>query len=360
MDKSVLILGGTGAMGKPLQEILIKKGFDVSVTSRSKHESSNVTYFQGDAHDVKFLKKVLSGKHFCSVVDFMTYSSDEFESIVDTILPNTNQYIFMSSARVYAESESLITEDNPRILDVCSDEVYLKTDEYALKKAREENVLLTKENHNWTIIRPSITYNDERLQMPVAEKEDWLYRVLEGRSIVFPRDLIDIKTTMSYGNDVAKAISKLINNNKALGKIIHIAGAESVTWGDVLDIYVKALKPIVGNINIVYVDDVKKISNPLGKHYQVKYARAINREFDNTRLFSIIGEMKFTSVDEGLTKCVRAFTAGKRKFKIISWKNEALMDRFSHEKTPLKAFSKVKWKIMYLVARYFPYFALKK
>lgn len=115
---------------------------------------------------------------------------------------------------------------------------------------------------------------------------------------------LTVNICMSYGNDVAKAISKLIDNDKALGKIIHIAGAESVTWGTVLDIYVKALEPIVGNINVVYIDDVKKISIPLGKYYQVKYARAINREFDNTKLFSIIGEMKFTSVDEGLTKCV--------------------------------------------------------
>lgn len=360
INKNVLILGGTGAMGRPLQDILIKKGFDVSVTSRSKHESSNVTYYQGDAHDTEFLKKVLYSQNFCAVIDFMTYSSAEFENIVDIILPNTSQYIFMSSARVYAESESLITEKSPRILDVCSDITYLKTDEYALKKAREEDVLIARKEHNWTIIRPSITYNDERLQMPVAEKEDWLYRVLEGRSIVFPRDLINTRTTMSYGKDVAKAIGELVDNEKAFGQIIHVAGAKSITWGDVLDIYIKALKPILGNINVVYVDDVKKLSVPLGKEYQVKYARAINREFDNTKLFSIIGKMNFISAEEGLTKCVKAFVEGQYKFKTISWKNEALMDRLSNEKTPLKAFPKIKWKIMYLVARYLPYFSLKR
>lgn len=360
INKNVLILGGTGAMGRPLQEILIKKGFDVSVTSRLKHESTNVTYYQGDAHDTEFLKRILYSKNFCTVVDFMTYSSVEFENIVDIILPKTNQYIFMSSARVYAESSSLITEKSQRILDVCSDKAYLKTDEYALKKAREEDVLIAKEKHNWTIVRPSITYNDERLQMPVAEKEDWLYRVLEGRSIVFPRDLMNIKTTMSYGNDVAKAIGELVDNEKAFGQIVHIAGAKPITWGDVLDIYIKALEPILGNINVVYVNDVRKISIPLGKEYQVKYARAVNREFDNTKLFSIIGEVNFISAEEGLTKCVRAFIEEKYKFKTISWRNEALMDRFSKEKTPLKAFAKTKWKIMYLVARYLPYFSLKR
>lgn len=47
----------------------------------------------------------------------------------------------MSSARVYAENNALISEDSPRLLDVSTDAVYLRTNEYALAKAREENIL---------------------------------------------------------------------------------------------------------------------------------------------------------------------------------------------------------------------------
>lgn len=360
MSKSVLILGGTGAMGKPLQDVLLNKGFEVSVTSRSKHESGAVTFYQGDAHNKDFVNNLLVEQCFDTVIDFMSYTTEEFKKIVDIFLDNTSQYIFISSARVYAETQGLITEDSPRLLDVCEDEEYLKTDEYALRKAREENILFESGKHNWTIVRPSITYNDERLQMPVAEKEDWLYRVLEGRSIVFPNDLKAVKTTLSFGDDVAKAIGELVGNKKAVGQVVHIAGAPSVTWEQVLNIYCRALEPIVESVNIVYVDQVDKISNPLGKNYQVKYARAINREFDNSKLLSIIGEMDFTSTEIGLTDCVLNFVKGPRRFKTISWKNEALLDRNCHERTPLKAFKKVKWKVMYLIARYSPYFFLVK
>lgn len=360
MSKSVLILGGTGAMGKPLQDVLLNKGFEVSVTSRSKHESSDITFYQGNAHDIGFMKRLLMEHSFDAVIDFMSYTTGEFKKIVDIFLNNTSQYIFISSARVYAETDGMITEDSPRILDVCTDEEYLKTDEYALRKAREENILFESGKRNWTIVRPSITYNDERLQMPVAEKEDWLFRVLEGRSVVFPSDLKAIKTTLSYGDDVAKAIGELVGNEKAIGQAIHIAGAPAVTWEQVLNIYCQALAPIVGMVNVVYVDQVDKISNPLGKNYQVKYARAINREFDNSKLFSIIGEMDFTSAESGLTECVRKFVEGPRRFKTISWKNEALADRFCHERTPLKSFQKAKWKVLYLIARYSPYFYLVK
>ena len=85
----------------------------------------------------------------------------------------------------YANENGRITEKSKRLLDVCTDEEYLKTDEYALTKVRQENILLSSGKKNWTIIRPYITYNVERLQLGVYEKENWLYRALHGRSIVF-------------------------------------------------------------------------------------------------------------------------------------------------------------------------------
>lgn len=54
---------------------------------------------------------------------------------------------------------------------MCRDEDYIKTDEYALQKARQENILLGSKYKNWTIIRPYITYNKERLQLGVLEKK---------------------------------------------------------------------------------------------------------------------------------------------------------------------------------------------
>ena len=56
------------------------------------------------------------------------------------------------------------------------DEEYLKTDEYALSKARQEDILHRSGKNNWTVIRPYITYSEIRLQLGVLEKELWLYR----------------------------------------------------------------------------------------------------------------------------------------------------------------------------------------
>ena len=92
-----------------------------------------------------------------------------------------------------------ITENSPRLLDVVHDIEYLKTDEYALSKARQEDILRKNRNNNWTIIRPYITYSGQRLQLGIYEKEQWLYRALQNKPIVFPEELRNNLTTLTWG-----------------------------------------------------------------------------------------------------------------------------------------------------------------
>ena len=72
----------------------------------------------------------------------MVYGTDEFKLKIDLFLEHTGQYIYISSSRVYANENKCITEKSKRLLDICEDDEYLKTDEYALVKARQENLLL--------------------------------------------------------------------------------------------------------------------------------------------------------------------------------------------------------------------------
>ena len=64
----VLMLGGTGAMGRPLAKILASRGAEVVITSRSRSGSDKkgMEYRQGDAHDIGFLKRLL--KDFYDVI----------------------------------------------------------------------------------------------------------------------------------------------------------------------------------------------------------------------------------------------------------------------------------------------------
>lgn len=349
--KSVLILGGTGAMGMSLVPLL-EKTYDVTVTSRSFHKSDDVLYIKGNPHDTVFLKQLLSRRHFDAIVDFMNYKADEFNQIADILLSHTQQYIFTSSARVYNLVDGKITEDSPRLLDTCADCDYLKTNEYALEKAREENYILKHQEKNWTIIRPGLIYNDNRFQLALWEKEEWLYRALNGKKIVMPKELENVRTTMTYGRDAAYAISKLVCNISSLGEVFNITGDYSLTWGEILKIYIDSLREYGGiDADVYWVSDVDRLSKMFNRYYQIKYARGVSREFNNSKLINAIGEFKFLHPQDGLRCCIDRFISNGANFASIPWIKEAAFDRITGEHANLKQFDGIKGKIGYIVAR---------
>ena len=352
----ILLLGGTGPMGVHLANLLSEEGHDISVTSRSRHnDSDRVNYFQGNARDNAFLNDILK-RPWDAIVDFMTYGTDEFRSRMNLLLGSTDQYVFLSSARVYSQSDTPITEETPRLLDVTTDQDYLKTDEYALAKARQENLLRDSGKENWTVIRPSITFSEDRLQLGVLEKEAWLYRSLHGRSIVFSNDIVDKVTTMTYGLDVAKGMASIVANEKALGQVFHITSKESLKWHEVLSLYVDVIESRTGKRPKVVMTE-KATSLKFNK-YQVIYSRYFNRRFDNTKINNFIPVDDFRNVRSSLTQCLEAFLK-EPTFRPINWKLEAANDRAAGEYTPLKEIPGLKTKVNYIADRFNLSFVLR-
>lgn len=295
-NKQILILGGTGAMGTYLVQMYKDKpDVDCFVTSR-KHLSdfSNIHYVHGNAIDDTFLFNLLKQKDWDAIIDFMSYSTEQFQKRVNDLLNATHHYIFLSSARVYADSENPIREDSPRLLDVCTDNEYLGTDEYALAKARQEDLLQNSAKKNWTIVRPYITFSEYRLQLGVLEKEQWLYRAQKGKSIIFSKDIASKYTTMTHGKDVAKGIYALIGRKEAMGEIFQITAPNPIKWEEVLTLYTETIKKVTGKkTNVIFTDHHEMIVGG-GTIYQWKYDRLFNRRFDNTKISRFIEQQEIT------------------------------------------------------------------
>lgn len=354
----ILVLGVTGSMGVPLVQKLSQEN-EVFVTTRSKRDSShNIKYIQGNAKEKVFLEDVLSMCKWDAIIDFMVHSEKDLKILTPLFLENTKQYVFISSSRVYSETNGKITEDTPRLLEASKDTEYLKTNEYALAKAREEDILLHSGNKNFTIIRPTITYNNYRLQLGVLEKENWLYRALHGRSIVFSEDINDKLTTMTLGDDVAEGIASIIGKPKALGEIFHITSPVSLPWSEVLNTYLHVLKKHTGKE--VPVVMTKKSTNLKFKWriYQVIYCRYFNRTFDNSKINQFCDVSTFTTPDEGLAKCLENFLK-QPKFANIQWDIEGVNDRVTGEITSMSEISGIGNKITYFCYRYGLQFILK-
>lgn len=345
----ILLLGGTGAMGYHLTSILAGAGHELYITSRSNREScQNVHFIQGNAHDSHFLNYVLGYTSWDCIVDFMHYKTEQFRGRITKVLKSTQQYIFLSSSRVYADSKTPIVETSPRLLDVSTDERFLSTDEYALAKAREENILFEHKYKNWTIVRPYITYSEQRLQLGVLEKESWLWAALNLGVVIFSKDIACHVTTLTYGYDVARGIAALIGESEAIGEVFHITCNRQIKWEEVFEIYNRTLSSEGFNAMPVYKDRTSRLQSP-GK-YQVVYDRYYDRVFDNSKINRFIDTGSFKTPEEGLTECLRRFLKSS-EFKRFDIESLLMLTKDSGVRIKLSQIGRKKDKIKFILIK---------
>lgn len=350
----VLLLGGTGVMGMYLVKLLDRDKIETYVTSRQDRESfGTIHYVKGNAMDDNFMRQIIGGgKNWDVILDFMSYKTDQFKKRLKLLLGGTKQYVYISTARVYGNQDYPIKESSPRLLDCSDDRVFLLTDEYSLTKARQEDLLLNSGYSNYTIVRPCITYGDNRLQLGVYEKEEWLYRVLHGRTVVFPQEIAKRVTTLTTGEDVARAIYTMVGNERAVGDIVHITCGHHRKWEDIIDIYAEAIHKLLGqefNVKTVSLDEFLSVRYNSLK-YQVIYDRVYDRVYDVSHLNSYIDVSSFTPPEVGIPEALQRFMANPL-FKGINWRFEARKDRLAGEHTPLSEIPSLKHKLVYLQAR---------
>lgn len=352
MSAKYLVLGGTGAMGEYLVDILSKSN-QVHVTSRKEHQSKgNIIYHKGNAHDKSFLTQLSKELgNIDAIIDFMYYDLYEFKSKCDFFLSICKQYIFISSSRVYANKKGELVETDERMLDVLTDKSYLETNDYALEKAREEDLLRKQGKKNWTIIRPYLTFNEFRLQLGTYGMGDWLYRAMHGRTIVMSNEIADRCTTLTNGFDVAIAIASLLGKEETFGETYHITCNQPLKWREILDIYTDVLKSRGFDVRIKYVD--KCLLYPEWRKWQALYDRCYDRIFDNSKIGRYVDISKFHDIKESLTDCLSSYLISTRSLK-PDWGTQARLDRTAGERADKTEFQGIGDYYKYLSQRYIP------
>jgi len=348
----ILLLAGSGAIGRHVAVLAASRGHEVFVTSRvSRGLGQGVQLLQGDAMDRSFLCSVLKRK-WDVVIDFLVYSTQDFSERIDELLGSANHYIFLSSARVYADSEYPITEQSPRLIDVCDDADYLRTAEYALEKARQEDLLRSATHNNWTIVRPYVTYAENRLQLGVFEKEAWLFRALRNKPIVFSEDICRKKTSLTYARDVAHWIVGLCGLECARRETFNVMSNENITWGSVLAFYQECLREAIGFNRAPVLVGLEEFQRIHRNWAQVCFDRLYDRTFDNTKIQQVVGRLSTVPPVSGLRMCLKRFLADP-EFRAIDYILEGTKDRIANVKSDLSGFPDVKSRVRYLYGRYF-------
>ena len=81
--------------------------------------------------------------------------------------------------------------------------------------------------------------------------------------------------------------------------------------------------------------------------------REYNRRFSNVKIQTDSGERQaFMETKQGLEKCLTEFLNGERRFQFRDWKEEAVLNRISGDKSRLREIRGIKNKVKYVVYRY--------
>lgn len=330
----ILMIAGTGAIGSALMEILSGQGHEIYITSRSCRKSCvpGIRFIQGNALDDLFIAFLLSKYNFDAIVDFGNYEADRFLRRKDMYLSSADLYMFMSTSRVYAENgEGLLNERSGRLSDL---EPGIPDHEYAICKAHCEDMLLNSQCGNWTIIRPYITYNTERLQLGVYEKEQWLARLLNNKPLIIPARILECKTTMTYAADVARRMAEIIyRGREGSGEIFQIASMENRTWKEILKIYLHIMRGKGLGVPDIYVTyDDTYISRFLNV-YQYENDRLYDRCFDSSKADKFTGQYDYMPLEGGLEKCLGEYV-----------RKPAFVDGRCHTDLDYYMDTRVRWK----------------
>lgn len=291
----MLLLGGTGAIGENLREVLNKKGYMVYVTSRKcRKNTENVHYIQGNAKDIVFLNKLLNEYKVDIIFDFMLYTVEQFQDRYELLLSSCKQYFFLSSQRVYADvynSKGELDEQCLRKVDSIDEK--WKKDNYGYVKGLEENILFGSIYKNWTIVRMSITFSKNRFQFGPLDNFD-VVRAIRSQCSGIPDTLVNTYTTLTYGVDAANLLEMLILHEHAYSEVFNISSKEFYTWGEVADIY----KEVFGmNYKIISEKEYLIATNT----QNMMLDRSLDRKIDTSKFWKVVkGNYTGHSLKEGL------------------------------------------------------------
>ena len=363
----ILVIGGTGNMGRPLVKSLVEGGHRVSVVCRRNVSEEDNTYLAnaggmylyGDAKDRQFMSNVLS-RHFDAIVDFCIYSSEEFRKRMDAFLDKTDQYVCLSTAAVYADIPTPKNESSPRYME--SDPPKAGTAKwswYCYEKARIEDMLHKSGKSNWTIVRPGVTMNSNHVGWGLWWNDQWLGRIIRGQKVVVEKDILDFKFSLSSGAQVALLIGSIVGNEKALGEVFNVCSSEVWSWKELLDKYKSLLSKCGYRLNIAYVNSQDVIKANLGSEYVYTRARLLDRVFDNAKIVSLNSSLSWgKSMAELLEEWTRNYIQGYKR-PIASQDGQlnqmVAMDKLTGACSSRCDFQSLRLYIKYLLMRYFPW-----
>ena len=337
--RKILLIGGTGCLSTDIARKLCDSvEYELYMLNRGNQKERmpcNTNLIVADIRQSDSCRRILEGLYFDVVVDFISYTDKQLQNTLDILEGHYKQFIFISSAAVYdikVIGKKKITEEAP---------IGNKEWWYSQGKIECEKLLagyFSKRNEVYTIVRPFVTYNEERLPYALAPGYHYTWtiirRIMEEKPIVVWDEfncVMPITSTLDFAN----GIIALFNNKKAYGNIFHIATEKVYSWKQILDVVGNILNK---NIHYIHIDN-KKISSIFPEYEDtITYDKCFDYYVDNSNIKSVCPEFyNLLDLEAGMKRMVSYHLKNAYAQKTdYMWdaRMDMLIDRYCYDNYP--------------------------
>lgn len=298
----ILFLGGTGNISAECAAWLHGRGHEILVLSRGRAAVPPAyRTLRADRKDPAALRAALTGVRPDVVINFLGYELADVQLDYELFRDSVRQYIFISSATVYAKPPRRlpITEDAP-LGNAFWD--------YAQKKLQCEEWLRQRwaeDGFPATIVRPSHTYSQRWIPNPASSSSYTFAARLERGQPVFVPDDGENPWTLTAASDFAAGLGGLVGKAEAVGEAFHITSDEILTWNQICAEIAAALGVASPEIVKVPTDFICRVAPRLTG--TLKGDKAHPGVFDNAKIKRFVPEFR----------CRKPFRVGIRES--VAW-----------------------------------------
>lgn len=324
MEKSILIIGGTGCISSAIVSECLKSGIKTTIINRGRRRSlipDGVELIKADKSDFNTINTKLKNRKFTAIVDFLCYTVPQIKKSIENYAFRTDQYIFISSCAVCDFRKTKIgDEESPKV-----DERW----DYSVQKWKAEEYLRSQastKNFTYTIIRPSITYGDTRIPYgitpPYGQHGTIIQRILHGKPIIRWNEGINLCNMMRV-EDFARAFVKLIGNPASYNEEFNICSEEAHSFNEVLDILSKKIGKDIIKIDLTPEQYGKALPKRKG---EIIAGRSMDCVSSLKKFKSLFPDFKEEyTLSEGISKTIDAYLS-QNWMDGMNWEFDAVTD----------------------------------
>ncbi len=227
----ILFIGGTGIISTASTRLAAERGIELTLLRRGQRSADvpkNVDTITADVTDEAATANALGTLNFDAVVDWIVQTPADVERDIRLFRDRTRQYIFISSASAYQRpvGHYLITESTPLANPFWQySRNKIACEERLMQAYREEGFPIT-------IVRPSLTYGDTQIVLPInswAKSFTAVDRMRRGKKVIVPGDGSSL-WVITHNSDFAQGLVGLLGHKQAIGHAFHITSDEVMTW----------------------------------------------------------------------------------------------------------------------------------